>query len=519
MAPSEDAALAGISAVERVREEIEAARASPEGFPDGVESLSDPVAARYVTFPQGTACGSGVVPNPDPETGPWHVIARVRGPPDSGYHLAAQKVRLSFSEDYPRVPPDVHILSKCQHALLDPDREVSSLFYHPTNLPPARVPTADSADSSAVSQYDLRAVLRTVRAFLSAPLHIPDPDEDARAASDASEGSSASSPPSIDSPASRERRRLARAWTAAAKLNLEREAIVEAYVRGGAGGGPVYPRLFDGERGWPASFFHPDLVLAASTRVDDRVVLDPNAARRLCEEVVPGIWTFPLLSDVGCDALVEEMEHFQRDSGLPVRQPNSMNRYGVVLDGAGMEAAFDRLQADILGPIAEALFPEHGGGSLDGHHAFAVQYREGAELGLDMHTDDSDVTFNACLGKTFEGAGLTFCGVLGGDAHRRHSLAYAHVKGRCVVHLGAHRHGADDLASGERVNLIVWNHSATFRRSDAYQWKDIPDETQPPDPRCLSYTHDKDFAAYRAYPPGAERFASSAWYPPSRGGE
>ena len=81
MAPSEDAALAGISAVERVREEIEAARASPEGFPDGVESLSDPVAARYVTFPQGTACGSGVVPNPDPETGPWHVIARVRGPP------------------------------------------------------------------------------------------------------------------------------------------------------------------------------------------------------------------------------------------------------------------------------------------------------------------------------------------------------------------------------------------------------------------------------------------------------
>ena len=105
MAPSEDAALAGISAVERVREEIEAARASPEGLPDGVESLSDPVAARYVTFPEGKAGGAGVVPNPDPETGPWHVLARVRGPPDSGYHLAAQKVRLSFSEDYPRVPP------------------------------------------------------------------------------------------------------------------------------------------------------------------------------------------------------------------------------------------------------------------------------------------------------------------------------------------------------------------------------------------------------------------------------
>eukprot|EP00854_Cymbomonas_tetramitiformis_P003011 gene3011-biopygen2950 len=36
----------------------------------------------------------------------------------------------------------------------------------------------------------------------------------------------------------------------------------------------------------------------------------------------------------------------------------------------------------------------------------------GEDLGLDMHTDDSDVTYNVCLGKEFEGAGLTFCGAL-----------------------------------------------------------------------------------------------------------
>ena len=30
-----------------------------------------------------------------------------------------------------------------------------------------------------------------------------------------------------------------------------------------------------------------------------------------------------------------------------------------------------------------------------------------------MHTDDSDVTFNVCLGRDFEAAGLTFCGMLG----------------------------------------------------------------------------------------------------------
>ena len=85
-----------------------------------------------------------------------------------------------------------------------------------------------------------------------------------------------------------------------------------------------------------------------------------------------------------------------------------------------MEAAFDRLQADILGPIAEALFPEHGGGPLDGHHAFAVQYREGAEL--DMHTDDSDVTFNA-FGKPSRARSHPAASWR--DAHRRQSRVRA----------------------------------------------------------------------------------------------
>ena len=31
-----------------------------------------------------------------------------------------------------------------------------------------------------------------------------------------------------------------------------------------------------------------------------------------------------------------------------------------------------------------------------------------------------------------------------------------HVPGCCCLHLGGHRHGADPIAAGERVNLIVW---------------------------------------------------------------
>lgn len=53
-------------------------------------------------------------------------------------------------------------------------------------------------------------------------------------------------------------------------------------------------------------------------------------------------------------------------------------------------------------PLAQALFPTEGE-HLDHHHAFMVQYRQGEDLGLDMHTDACDVTLNVCLGKEFTG--------------------------------------------------------------------------------------------------------------------
>ena len=37
------------------------------------------------------------------------------------------------------------------------------------------------------------------------------------------------------------------------------------------------------------------------------------------------------------------MEHYS-GSGLPVSRPNSMNKYGLVLNDVGMEPLFDQLQ-------------------------------------------------------------------------------------------------------------------------------------------------------------------------------
>lgn len=132
---------------------------------------------------------------------------------------------------------------------------------------------------------------------------------------------------------------------------------------------------------------------------------------------------------------------------------------------------------------------------------------------MDMHTDDSDVTFNVCLGLDFTGAGLSFCGMLGAPDHRKHSATYEHARGTCVCHLGRKRHGAGDIQSGERLNLILWNHSSTFRQSDAYLEAPYRKETGPPDPLCVSYTHDRDYGIFKEYTTKQERFKGRGWCP------
>jgi len=111
-----------------------------------------------------------------------------------------------------------------------------------------------------------------------------------------------------------------------------------------------------------------------------------------------------------------------------------MNNYGLVLNDVGMRESLSALQSYVW-PVARVLFPTEGA-QLDDHHSFVVSYREDQDLGLDMHTDDSDVTLNVCLGEKFSGAGLTICGDVGSPQHRIKSHTYEHVVGRGLLHLG-----------------------------------------------------------------------------------
>lgn len=155
-----------------------------------------------------------------------------------------------------------------------------------------------------------------------------------------------------------------------------------------------------------------------------------------------------------------------------------------------------------------------------------------------MHTDACDVTLNVCLGREFTGAGLTFCGLRGDPSQRERTFTYrhTHVVGRAVVHLGHHRHGADDIVSGERCaraplcalqpsagpkraitplppaaltarrrfNLIMWNKSSTYRLTQEFlaKYRRAPEAGgAKPDLVCLSYTHDDDYEKFKVLSP------------------
>lgn len=138
---------------------------------------------------------------------------------------------------------------------------------------------------------------------------------------------------------------------------------------------------------------------------------------------------------------------------------------------------------------------------------------------LGRANDETRHQVNICLGEEFTAAGLSFCGQIGAADHRHFSYAYKHVKGRAVVHLGTRRHGADNIETGTRRNLIIWNHNNVYRASPAYSMRmyAYKQESGPPDKRCLSYTHDRDYPLYKEYEPGTKEHSVRAWCPPPVG--
>ncbi|XP_060203195.1 2-oxoglutarate and iron-dependent oxygenase domain-containing protein CP2-like isoform X2 [Lycium barbarum] len=222
-----------------------------------------------------------------------------------------------------------------------------------------------------------------------------------------------------------------------------------------------------------SSFFVPSFLKAVNENTE-------KSFRSIMSEPCTGVLTFEMLQPRFCEMLLAEVENFEkwvRETKFRVMRPNTMNKFGAVLDDFGLETMLDKLMEDFIRPISRVFFSEVGGSTLDSHHGFVVEYGMDRDVDLGFHVDDSEVTLNVCLGKQFSGGELFFRGVrcekhVNAETQPEEIFDYAHVAGRAVLHHGQHRHGARATTSGHRINLLLWCRSSVFRELRKHQ-KDL----------------------------------------------
>jgi len=436
--------------------EVAAFRANPPPYVHSVGELRTPLAVcneEGVVVPTGAREGEG----------PWDLVVVICGEEGDAAYGFPFRVRFRFDPDFwPSKLALVRFQCVFHHALTDDSDGMLMPFYR--HLP---------RDGRLACTVPL--MVEGVRTFLVDPLK------------------------AWGLPPEKAPKKILDALASHRKMNADRLEVIRKYATK-----RIHAELFASPAEWKKEWLEPSFRRAMEENT-------PESWRAILTEHLPGeVFSFKFLTDAFCEKLVSEIYNFY-ESGLPARRPNSMNNYGIILNEIGLEPLIDELQR-LLQPLGHQIFPGPGS-EWDGHHCFIVRYRQGEDLGLDMHTDDSDVTFNLCLGLDFDGAGLQFCGVMGAPNHRKHTHTYKHVKGSCVFHLGRKRHGADDISRGERLNLILWNHSSSYRQSDDYIVPPYKKEEGPPDEVCVSYTHDRDYGNYKDYPVGKEQFKGRGWCP------
>lgn len=224
----------------------------------------------------------------------------------------------------------------------------------------------------------------------------------------------------------------------------------------------------------------PNLRLALSHQdTDERKV----ALRQLCQEISPDVFAFQLFptseAHAGSTAaaslspqLLQELhsiEAWSKEINWTFSRPNSMNRYGAVLKDIGLESVSQALRESIVKPLVEALWSSLGVdllSNLSELHAFTVRYRGDEDRKLETHVDSSKVTLNICLGGEFTGGEVYFHQRAHADADPmesphpencpRCSAVHVHEPGVAILHFGDHIHGANNIKTGTRTNLILW---------------------------------------------------------------
>ncbi|XP_029911050.1 procollagen-lysine,2-oxoglutarate 5-dioxygenase 1 isoform X2 [Myripristis murdjan] len=176
---------------------------------------------------------------------------------------------------------------------------------------------------------------------------------------------------------------------------------------------------------------------------------------KLIETPCPDVYWFPIFSDIACNHLVEEMEHFGQWSGGGNKDTRIQGGYENVptidihMNQVGYEKEWHKLLLDYVAPITEKMYPGYYTKCATPLN-FVVRYKPDEQPLLVPHHDASTFTINIALnskGIDYQGGGCRFL--------RYNCSIQAPRKGWALMHPGRLTHYHEGLPTTAGVRYIA----------------------------------------------------------------
>ncbi|XP_034552367.1 procollagen-lysine,2-oxoglutarate 5-dioxygenase 1 [Notolabrus celidotus] len=176
---------------------------------------------------------------------------------------------------------------------------------------------------------------------------------------------------------------------------------------------------------------------------------------KLIETPCPDVYWFPIFSDVACDHIVEEMEHFGKWSGggnTDVRIQGGYENVPTIdihMNQINFEKEWHKFLLDFIAPVTEKMYPGYYT-KAQFELAFVVRYKPDEQPLLRPHHDASTFTINLALnegGRDYQGGGCRFL--------RYDCSVSAPRKGWAIMHPGRLTHYHEGLPTTAGVRYIA----------------------------------------------------------------
>ncbi|XP_064409106.1 multifunctional procollagen lysine hydroxylase and glycosyltransferase LH3 [Latimeria chalumnae] len=173
------------------------------------------------------------------------------------------------------------------------------------------------------------------------------------------------------------------------------------------------------------------------------------------EQPCPDVYWFPIFSDVTCDELVEELEHFGKWSGGKHEDERLTGGYENVptvdihMNQIGFEKEWLKFLLEYVAPVTEKLYPGYYT-KAKAVMNFVVRYRPDEQPSLRPHHDSSTFTINIALnrkGIDYQGGGCRFL--------RYDCKIEAPRKGWSLMHPGRLTHYHEGLPTTKGTRYIM----------------------------------------------------------------